>query len=138
MYSVTKVIDFCYGHRILGHAGKCGHLHGHNGRVEVEVVAPELDGLGMVCDFAEVKQIVGDWIETHLDHRMILQETDPLLTWMQSHQEPVHLMDRPPTAENIARAIYEAARGAGFRVRAVRLWETPTAFATYEPPSEEV
>ncbi|MES9926921.1 MAG: 6-carboxytetrahydropterin synthase, partial [Candidatus Thiodiazotropha sp. 6PDIVS] len=30
MYTVTKEIHFCYGHRLLNHKGKCRHLHGHN------------------------------------------------------------------------------------------------------------
>ena len=39
MYSVTKRIDFCYGHRLLGYQGKCCHLHGHNGRAIVSFEA---------------------------------------------------------------------------------------------------
>ena len=35
MYSVTKRIDFCYGHRLLDYAGICKHPHGHNGQVEI-------------------------------------------------------------------------------------------------------
>ena len=122
MYSVTKIVDFCYGHRILGHEGKCGHPHGHNGRIEIEVAATELNDLGMVVDFADVKRIVATWVEAHLDHRMILQNSDPLLEWLNEQEEPVHVLDCPPTAENIARVIFEAARDAGLPIRSVRLW----------------
>ena len=37
MYSVTKRIDFCYGHRLLDYDGICKHPHGHNALAEVEV-----------------------------------------------------------------------------------------------------
>ena len=37
MYSVTKRIDFCYGHRLLDYDGICKHPHGHNAVAEIEV-----------------------------------------------------------------------------------------------------
>ena len=40
-------------------------------------------------------------------------------------------MDSNPTAENIARLIYEYTASQGLPVVLVRLWETDTAFATY-------
>ena len=42
MFTVSREIDFCYGHRLLNYAGKCRHLHGHNGRVVIafEAVGP--------------------------------------------------------------------------------------------------
>ncbi|HLB03050.1 MAG TPA: 6-carboxytetrahydropterin synthase, partial [Nitrospiria bacterium] len=46
MYKVTKHILFCYGHRLLNYDGKCKHLHGHNGRVEIELTSPKLDHRG--------------------------------------------------------------------------------------------
>ena len=47
MFRVTKHIDFCYGHRLLNYEGKCRHLHGHNGRVEVHIEADKLDARGL-------------------------------------------------------------------------------------------
>ena len=37
MFSVSRQIDFCYGHRLMGYSGKCRHLHGHNGRAVMRV-----------------------------------------------------------------------------------------------------
>ena len=54
MFSVTREITFCYGHRLLRYEGKCRHLHGHNGVLEVDVDTSTLDSLGMVVDFFEV------------------------------------------------------------------------------------
>ena len=60
MYVVTRELRFCYGHRLLEYAGKCRHLHGHNGRAVISLAAPKLDSLGMVMDFSHIKRIVSD------------------------------------------------------------------------------
>ena len=83
MYSVTKRIDFCYGHRLLDHDGKCRHPHGHNAVVEIEVRSDTLDSRNMVRDFSEIKGAVKDWIDTELDHRMLLRHDDPLVAALQ-------------------------------------------------------
>ncbi len=77
MFSVSREIDFCYGHRLLNYAGKCRYLHGHNGRVVISFEAPSLDQRGMVLDFSEIKETVSRWIDDNLDHRMILNRDDP-------------------------------------------------------------
>ena len=71
MYQVTREIDFCYGHRLLNYDGKCRFLHGHNGRAVITLESPELDGLGMVTDFSEIKRVVSRWIDENLDHRIV-------------------------------------------------------------------
>ena len=68
MYSVTKRIDFCYGHRLLDYDGVCKHPHGHNAKVEIEVRTGSLDNRNMVCDFSDIKRIVKGWIDRALDH----------------------------------------------------------------------
>mgnify|MGYP003349097967 CR=1 FL=1 len=55
MYSVTKRLEFCYGHRLLDYDGICAHPHGHNAVVEIEAQSDRLDGRNMVCDFSDVK-----------------------------------------------------------------------------------
>ncbi len=131
MFRVTREIPFCYGHRLLNYDGKCRHLHGHNGRAVVTLEAAQLDGLGMVVDFSRLKRIVGGWINDTLDHKMILHRDDPVLAYLRQQGEPVHVLDVNPTAENIARVIFEYAASQGFPVVEVRLWETEDSFATY-------
>jgi 6-pyruvoyltetrahydropterin/6-carboxytetrahydropterin synthase len=133
MFRVTKEIHFCYGHRLLDYAGKCRHLHGHNGRAVVTLEAPALDRLGMVVDFTEIKRVLGRWIDDTLDHRMLLHRDDPLVPELERHGEPLVLLDVNPTAENIARVIYDHAAAAGLPVAEVTLWETENACATYRP-----
>ena len=131
MFSIMRRIDFCYGHRLLGDPGKCGHLHGHNGRAEIVLQADELDDRSMVADFSDVEKLLGTWIDEHLDHRMVLRRNDPLAEVLQSLGEPVFLMEGDPTAEAIARLLFQVARERGLPASEVRLWETPDSLAVY-------
>ncbi|MBI4356022.1 MAG: 6-carboxytetrahydropterin synthase [Candidatus Omnitrophica bacterium] len=130
-YGVTKQIDFCYGHRLLNYQGKCRHLHGHNGRVEIELSAARLDRRGMVVDFDEIRAILQRWIDDTFDHQMLLHQRDPLLPLLKRQGERVYAMPQNPTAEAIAQRIFEHAARQGFPVTRVTLWETPRSYATY-------
>ena len=131
MFRVTREIHFCYGHRLLNYEGKCRHLHGHNGKAVITLEGPELDKLGMVVDFSHLKRVVGKWIDDTLDHTMLLHQDDPVLPMLRERNERVHVLDVNPTAENIAKLIYDYAKSQGFPVAEVRLWETESCFATY-------
>jgi 6-pyruvoyltetrahydropterin/6-carboxytetrahydropterin synthase len=137
-FQVTRVMEFAYGHRLLEYEGKCRHLHGHNGMLEVDIDSESLDHLGMVIDFGEVNEVVRTWVNENLDHRMLLSRQDPVVPILEGMGEPLYLMDENPTAENIARVIWHAAREAGLKVSEVRLWETSNSRATYRgEPWEE-
>ncbi len=125
LFRVTQRIDFCYGHRLLNYDGKCKYLHGHNGRAVISLEGESLDERGMLVDFTDIKRSLRGWIDQELDHRMILHEDDPLLALLQGHDQPVFVIPHNPTAENIARLIYEYAQKQGFPVVEVMLWETP-------------
>ena len=131
MYRVTRQIDFCYGHRLLNYAGKCRFLHGHNGRAVIAIESDRLDERGMVLDFSDIKRVVSTWIDEQLDHRMILHRQDPAVPALQQLEEPLYLIDTNPTAETIARLIYDFTQSQGFPIAEVQLWETPRCFATY-------
>lgn len=131
MYGVTRVIHFCYGHRLLNYEGKCRYLHGHNGRVEIELGSERLDERGMVRDFNEIKETIQAWIDQELDHKMLLNRKDSALPLLRQLGEPVFVMETNPTAEAIARLIFTYTASQGFPVTAVRLWETDHSVATY-------
>jgi 6-pyruvoyltetrahydropterin/6-carboxytetrahydropterin synthase len=131
MYSITKEVHFCYGHRLLHHQGRCRHLHGHNGRAVIRLERAILDGLGMVCDFTDLGRFVKDWLEREIDHNLLLHRDDPLLHLLQGAGERCYMMDCNPTAENIARLIFETVAQAGFPVVEVTLYETASACASY-------
>ena len=131
MFSVTRELTFCYGHRLLDYEGKCRHLHGHNGKAVITLSADSLDQLGMVMDFTRLKRVVGGWIDENLDHKMLLHRDDPILPFLRQRGEPVFVLDLNPTAENIARLIFDYVAQQGFPVVEVKLWETESCFAAY-------
>jgi 6-pyruvoyltetrahydropterin/6-carboxytetrahydropterin synthase len=131
MFRVTQEIEFCYGHRLLNYAGKCRHLHGHNGRLLITLEAMELDSRGMLVDFSDIKQSIRTWVDNELDHRMILNEADPIIPALREFSEPLFLIPHNPTAENICRLVFDLTRDRGFPVVEVSLWETPKSYATY-------
>lgn len=141
----TRRLEFDAAHRVLGHRGQCRFLHGHRYAVEVTCQVPELDRLGMVVDFAVVKNRVGGWIAAHLDHNVILNVDDPLaLLWSsmtpEQHEDPAGVfagrapvvLDGNPTAENIAAKILRESvllLPGDLQVRRVRVYETPNCWA---------
>lgn len=134
MYRVSREIAFCYGHRLLNYDGKCRHLHGHNGRAVVVLEERALDSRGMLVDFGEIKQKVQRWIDDNLDHNMLLCRDDPILPILQERGERVYVMDENPTAENIARLIFDHAQREGLPVLEVVVWETENCYAAYSSP----
>jgi len=132
MYSVSKRIEFCYGHRLMDYDGICKHPHGHNATAEVEVRTDSLDDRNMVVDFSDIKRIVKDWIDRDLDHKMILRHDDPLVKPLQQLGEPVFIVRENPTVELIAKLIFDFAKAQGLDVVRVKVWETPSSCAAYD------
>ena len=116
---------------MLEHDGVCKHVHGHNAVAEIEVRAETLDSRDMVVDFGDIKRLVKEWIDREIDHRMILRRDDPLVKTLQALGEPVYLLDSNPTAERIARLLFDVSRKQGLAVERVTLWETPSSWTTY-------
>lgn len=132
MYTITKHFEFCYAHRLLGYPGKCGNIHGHTARVEVTCSVAELPESGMAIDFKEIGEKVGGWIDENLDHRLILAKGDPAMGTLKEIKEDVKILNNPPSAENLAKLIFDAVKALGFPVSKVSLWESPTSVATYD------
>lgn len=137
MLQITRRFEFDAGHRVLGHEGKCRHLHGHHYIAEVTVTAPELDQLGRVIDFSVLKERVGRWIDGSWDHALLLNGDDPQRLHFERTEERVRFLSNGinPTAENLAIILFITAQGmmkeVGIRVTHVRLYETPNCFADY-------
>ena len=90
-----------------------------------------LDNRNMVADFSDIKRIVKGWIDRELDHKMILRHDDPLVAPLRALGEPIYILDSNPTVERIAKLIYDQSRELGINIVAIRVWETPSSFATY-------
>ena len=131
MYKIVKVIHFCYGHRLLNYEGLCAHPHGHNGKIEIELASRRLDGRGMVFDFGEIKEIIQRWVDEALDHKMILKKGDPLAGVLKKSGEPYFEMNENPTAESLARLVFNYARSKKLPISKVTFWETESSRASY-------
>ena len=112
--------NFSSAHQLRGYKGKCENLHGHNYKIEIYARGSELDNIGLLVDFVELKA-AADEIVQYLDHRNI-NELPPF-------------DELQPSAENLAKYILEriATRVDDERVSIykVRCFETPTSVATY-------
>ncbi len=131
MYEIVKSISFCYGHRLLNYDGPCAHLHGHNARADIHLASDTLDERGMVMDFSDIKREVKAWIDSTLDHTMLLSKEDPVIPYLNEAQERYFLMEKNPTAEHIAEFIFLQLEAKAYPITAVTLWETETSFAKY-------
>jgi 6-pyruvoyltetrahydropterin/6-carboxytetrahydropterin synthase len=123
MFEVIIEESFAAGHALRNYKGKCENVHGHNYRCQVTLEGAELDHIGLLVDFVELKRVVHGVLD-RMDHQ-----------WLNEFP-PFDVLN--PSAENMARYIYEqVAEGLkvrdGVRVGLVRLWETDTAHATYRP-----
>ena len=131
MYIITKEVYFCYGHRLMNHAGKCRNLHGHSVKASISIKQAELNQQSMVCDFADVKQAVDGFISDVLDHNFLLHKDDPLVPALTAANEQFLLLDEHPTAEVLSKMIYRHVKQQGLNVDQVVLWETTSACACY-------
>ncbi|WP_336727488.1 6-carboxytetrahydropterin synthase QueD [Achromobacter ruhlandii] len=143
MISVTRRLEFDAGHRIPDHRSQCRNLHGHRYVLEITltgdvVQAPGESDNGMLMDFADIKRIAKTHIVDVWDHAFLVYEGDTtvrgFLDSMPDHKTVV--LDRIPTAENLAAIIFEILAphyhghyGADLRLTRVRLYETPNCWA---------
>lgn len=99
---VHRYHDISCGHRVVGHEGKCKHLHGHNYRVYFTCQSEELDALGRVIDFGVIKAKLCMWLEHEWDHRFLAWQDDPLLPALVEIDPTVVDVPFNPTAERMA------------------------------------
>lgn len=131
MFKVFKEMHFCYAHRLLGYPGKCAQLHGHNSRVRVEFSGLSLDEEGILIDFNQIRILVNSFLDEELDHKTILWEKDPLVAVLKNAGEKVYCMKNQPSAENMAKLIFEYVKEKKLPISSVKVWETPTSCAEY-------
>lgn len=78
MFTCRKVYqDIPFAHRQHSHPGHCSFVHGHNWSIAITFGCQERDPSGFVVDFGELHYI-RNWIEEHLDHACLFNESDPL------------------------------------------------------------
>jgi len=120
MFELMVETTFSAAHQLKGYKGKCEHLHGHNWKIEVHVIAERLNEIDIAMDFQEIKKITNEVIAP-LDHS-VLNEIFPFT-------------EKNPSSENIAKWIYDSLikkiDNENIHVSAVTVWESETSSATY-------
>lgn len=120
MYKLKIISGFDAAHQLIGYKGKCENLHGHNWKVEVEVIAENLNEIGIVMDFKELKKLTEEVI-SQLDHSF-LNKISPFT-------------EINPSSENLARWIYQSLKnklkGNPVNLYCVTVWESESASASY-------
>lgn len=139
--TILRKVEFCAGHRLLHHEGKCANLHGHNYLVEFHISSSGMDSLGRVVDFAVINRLFRGWIEDHWDHGFLVWDEDreaiAALQSVQPHR--VYCLPWNPTAENIARYLAErigpqllaGVPGYQLTVEKIVVWETTNSAACW-------
>jgi 6-pyruvoyltetrahydropterin/6-carboxytetrahydropterin synthase len=123
MFEVSVEDTFAAGHALRGYRGKCENPHGHNYKVRVVLAGEELDALGLLFDFKDLKAVMNEVLD-RFDHQY-LNDIEPF-------------REQNPSAENMARYFYQeiglrlrALTGGRVVVKRVKLWETDTTTAVY-------
>lgn len=124
MYELTVQADFAAAHCLRGYKGACENLHGHNWRLDIVLQSDQLNELGMVMDFKDVKAVL----------REILAEFDHAFLNDLPRFKTVN-----PTTENIARIVAEELGKrlpCSVTVKSVTSWESEKCAATYITPKD--
>lgn len=117
MYTIRKEFHFSASHILRGlpEDHPCSRLHGHNYIVTVELMALNLDSVGFVTDYRALEPMK-KWLDDHFDHKHLNDE-----------------MPLNPTAERMAKFLYELWIDQFPQLYAVEIRETPKTSARYEP-----
>ncbi len=119
MYKLEKSYTFEAGHSLCHHDGKCRGPHGHSYTLTIQIETATLQPSGpkknMVIDFTDISSIVKPLIRSHLDHHWL---NDTLQT-------------DSPTAEYIAKWIFDHLQPQISGLSAVSIAETATSKVTY-------
>jgi 6-pyruvoyltetrahydropterin/6-carboxytetrahydropterin synthase len=117
MFTISKEFHFCASHQLTNLASnhQCARLHGHNYILVAVLAGEELNNVGFVRDYGELDKIKKH-IDKHLEHR---------------HLNDV--FDFNPTAENMAKSLFEQFSQIYPELIAIRLSETLKTWAEYRP-----
>ncbi len=121
MFEITVQHHFCAAHALRGYDGKCANIHGHNFVVEARITGDQLDSLGILVDFKDVKDSLTAIID-ELDH----QTLNDLPAFREVN----------PSSENIAKHFFDQLvrrLPSHVRLAEIRIQETPSYAAIYRP-----
>lgn len=119
-FVLKTLLDFASAHSLRDYPGDCAKLHGHNWKIEVQVIGEKLNDIGMVIDFKEIKKHTKEVIK-ELDH-----------TYLNDHP---HFKEINPTAENIAVYLFQEIKSRiqtpEVKMHSLTVWENDRNCITY-------
>jgi len=119
---VTKIFTFDAAHNLPNYVGPCKNMHGHTYKLEITVRGDIDFKTGMVVDFSNLNRVVRDEVITVLDHKLLNE------------------VEYNPTAEHLCLWILDRLKHNfqknKYVVSKIRLWETPTSYATWRIEDE--
>lgn len=117
MYTIRKEFNFSAAHHLEGLPKEhpCSSVHGHNYIVTIELCAVKLNDVGFVTDYRAL-ELIKMFIDDNLDH-LLLNNVLPC----------------NPTAENIAKYIFNRFKVEFPKLSAVEVSETPKTNVRYTP-----
>lgn len=138
MYYLTAEASFDSAHFLFGHQGKCSNLHGHRWRIIAKIAGETLqdsaDKSGMLIDFSDFKRELHALADS-LDHALLMERGTLRLETMDALEaegfEIIPLSFRP-TAENLAKYLYDCMKELSFPIQSMTVYETPDNCAAYE------
>ena len=115
MYTISKKFTFDAAHHLEGlpPEHKCSKVHGHTYEVLVEFKKQDLDEVGFVIDYRALEPI-----KAFLDDAM-------------DHKDLNDFLPCNPTAENIAKFLFDTFKKSFPELSAVSVSETPKTVAIY-------
>ena len=112
MYRLTSQTTLSAAHYLREYQGTCQRIHGHNWKIEITIESDQVDKLGMVMDFKDIKELTWQ-VVGRFDHQVF------------NDLAPFDKLN--PTAENISKHFYKEIDKLlpdGIRLSCVKLWET--------------
>lgn len=146
---ITRIHEFDCAHRVMDHGGKCRNLHGHRYKAEISFKSITNLGIGYSIDFADIKKILGTWIDDKWDHGTVVNPSDKvIIDACIATNSKLYTMSLQngycnPTAENMSKELLLVSsvlfeKHEEIKISSIRLYETPNCFVdtTWESISD--
>lgn len=118
MFELMVEDTFSAAHQLKGYKGRCENLHGHTFKVQVFMEGDKLKPEGYLVDFKDMKDALKKVLD-ELDHSYL--------------NDLPYFKELNPTAESLAKLIYEKLHPLAPELKKVTVWESASASATYRP-----
>jgi len=134
MYQIEVKVQFRYGHRLLApYEGLCNNVHGEGGTAICFLEGDSLDKNGMLLDFKKAKSKIKEWVDNNWDHAYLHHKDDEIGIYLRDQGFKIFEFQTNPTAENMAKYLFDILRNMALPVKKVGIVESFTnSVAWYE------